>query len=181
MYGDDYEYANTRLAETIVRLGDDPVYVHMVEQGMRVVYQKLEDMDGDIKEVHIDELDLRPVKLGYINVRGGCDYLTRFPMRRDWRQGLRKGNFCAVGGVLDAMRINYKDLDRVIRGIYPSFDKAVSLKYSTAWHREWAVKKVDDAKLLWYKGQKIVGTIDDNGPMLNEKFIYLREALQEAL
>lgn len=183
MYGDDYEYANTRLAETIVRLGEDPVFIHAVEKGMKVMYSRLDQMDEfDPQAIELAELDLHPVKLGYINVRGGCDYLTRYPMRRDWRQGLRRGNFGAIGGVLDPMRISYKDLDKCIRGQYPSFARVLAAKSSAAWHREWAVKKLPgEAPVLWYKGQKEVGTIDDGVPVLSERFIYLREALKEAL
>ena len=183
MYGDDYEYANTRLAETIVRLGENPVFIHAVGIGMRVVYSLLSQIDeAEPKAVDLAELDLSPVKLGYINVRGGCDYLTRYPMRRDWRQGLRRGNFGAIGGVLDPMRINYKDLDKCIRGEYPTFAKVLAAKSSAAWHREWAIKKLPgEAPVLWYKGQKEVGTIEDGVPVLSGRFIYLREALQEVL
>lgn len=183
MYGDDYEYANTRLAETIVRLGEDPVFIHAVEKGMRVMLSRLDQMDEGVPQyADFVELNLHPVKLGYVNVRGGCDYITRYPMRRDWRQGLRRGNFGSLGGVLDPMRINYKDLDKCIRGQYPTFEKVLAAKSSAAWHREWAVKKLPgEAPVLWYKGQKEVGTIEDGVPVLSERFIYLREALQESL
>ena len=57
MYGNDWEYANFRLAGTIVRLGEDPVFIHNISPGMVADLAKLEDIynnyQADARELNI--------------------------------------------------------------------------------------------------------------------------------
>lgn len=180
MYGDDYEYANSRLTETIVRLKGEPVFIHRVGPGMITSYNKLNG-EGGIESCMASDLDLRPVTLGYCNYNKFACYLTRVPMRRDWRQGLRRGNFLSLTGA-PAERIPYESLRQVIMNDYPTFKaalEAVKKIKSMAWHRHWAV---DCHGQLLHKGaERPVGTIRDGVPELASKYFYLAEALKEAL
>lgn len=178
MYGKDHEYAHSRLEQTVVSLNGEPVFVMTVKRGMLVTYSTLKDMTTYLT-CRVDDLDLRPVKLGYCNNPRGVTYLMRMPMRRDWRQGLRFGNFIGVG--FDARHLAYTDLYDVIKGKYPTLKEVVvSIKTgkakALAWCREWAISADD----LLYKGQK-VGKLVGNVPVLDEENCYLREALEEAL
>lgn len=178
MYGKDHEYAHSRLEQTVVSLNGEPVFVMTVKRGMLVTYSTLKDMTTYLT-CRVDDLDLRPVKLGYCNHVRGVSYLMRMPMRRDWRQGLRFGNFIGVG--FDVRHLAYTDLYDVIKGNYPTFAQVlVKLKSgevkTLAWCRAWAMSKTD----LFYKGQK-VGSIVANKPVLNDDNLYLREALEESL
>lgn len=180
MYGDDYNYAHSRLQETIVRIGANPIYVYSVSPGMMVQYAELEDLDAK-KVCYVKDLDLKPVPLGYCNYNKYACYLSRMPMRRDWRQGLRRGNFISSGAV-HADRIPYSALKKTILGEYPKFIKALESvgKVNTiAWHRHWAVDRLGQ---VFHKGaKKPVGKIVNGAVELNSQSMYLKEALQESL
>lgn len=180
MYGTDYEYANSRLTETIVRLKGEPVFIHRIGPGMVAHYNLLEG-DGEVHSCMTEELDLRPVPLGYCNYNKHACYLSRIPMRRDWRQGLRRGNFISLSGAA-AERIPYEALKKVILGDYPTFaaaTEAVKKIKSIAWHRHWAI---DCHGQILHKGhEKPVGLVRNGEIELHSKYIYLTEALKEAL
>jgi hypothetical protein len=183
MYGKDYEYANSRLNETIVRRGNTPVYVYNVSVGMKVQYVPLDKVEeGPIEVCDIDELDLHPVPLGYCNYNKSAVYLSRMPMRRDWRQGLRRGNFITKGSGIDPFRIPYAALNQAILGDYPTFKgalDAVRKVKSMAWHRHWAV---DNGLQVMYKGAvKPVGNVIDGEIVLDSRYMHLSEALKESL
>lgn len=180
MYGEDYEYAHSRLTETIVRLRGEPIFIHKVTMGMNVQYNLL-NAEGGLLVCKADELDLRPVPLGYCNYNKHASYLTRIPMRRDWRQGLRRGNFASMGFVA-AERIPYDALRQVIIGDYPTFAnalEAVKKINSIAWHRHWAVGR--HGALLHKGTEHPVGMIKDGVPELDTRYTYLAEALKESL
>lgn len=182
MYSEDYEYANSRLIETIVRKGKEPIFVYNVGPGMKVEYVPLGDKAAEgTSFCHIDELDLKPVTLGFCNYNKYATYLARMPMRRDWRQGLRRGNFAGFGP-MDPQRIPYESLKQVIIGDYPTFDaclKALKTVKSIAWHRHWAMTNYGD---ILYKSKAYpVGKLENNEVKLDESFAYLSEALKESL
>lgn len=180
MYSDDHEYANSRLIETIVRLKGEPVYIHRVGIGMKVDYSTLDAMD-ELKKCTTEELDLKPVPLGYCNYNKHACYLTRMPMRRDWRQGLRRGNFTSLSGS-DANRIPYDVLRQCILGDYPTFAgavEAVKKVKSMAWHRHWAVDS--ELQILHKGGVRPVGVMENGQIVLSSKYQYLKEALKESL
>ena len=87
---DTAEYANSRLAETIVRIGDVPIYVVCVRAGMVVEYTILDSDDDSVHTCKLEELNLEPVPLGYFNTHKSAYYASRQPRRDDWRQGLRQ-------------------------------------------------------------------------------------------
>ena len=180
MYGKDYEYANSRLSETIVRRNGEPVYVYGVRGGMSVQFASLENLD-DVIECHIDELDLHPVPLGYCNYNKLASYLSRVPMRRDWRQGLRRGNFVSLSGI-DANRIPYECLRQAILGDYPTFTaalEAVKKMKSIAWHRHWSLDV--NMQVLYKGGVRPVGRVENGQVVLDSRYMYLTEALKESL
>lgn len=181
MYGKDSEYANSRLCETIVRRGDAPVYVHSVGRNMEVTYSFL----GGLDQSHVcdlDELDLHPVPLGYCNYNKYASYLTRIPMRKDWRQGLRRGNYTTINAPISADRIPYDALEQVIKGDYPTYAAAldaVRKVKSMAWHRHWAV---NNGLEVFYKGSpNPVGNVEEGKVILTSRNSYLIEALGEAV
>lgn len=180
MYSDDYEYANSRLIETIVRLKSEPVYVYGVTAGMRVQYSTLEDMTT-VNFCQVEELNLKPVPLGYCNYNKQACYLSRIPMRRDWRQGLRRGNFASLSGA-NADRIPYEVLRQCILGDYPTFPAALEVVKrvkSIAWHRHWAI---DSEGRILHKGSQVpVGVLEGGDIVLASKYQYLKEALKESL
>lgn len=179
MYGNDWQYARTRLIETVVRVKKDntPVMIHDVTR-TKVVCSALSDGDTLIN-LKLDDLDVKPVNLGYLNYNGVASYIVRVPKRRDWRQGMRYGNIKSLSGI-SAQHIPLKYYDHVIRGEYPSLDKVIksskTVKDSIAWHKHWAL---DRSGQVLYKGTNIVGKLIEGQILLNEHRQYLREYLDE--
>lgn len=177
-YGNDWEYANNRLQGTIVRLNDEPVFVHEVRRDMKAEVSKLEDIyNAFIADGR--ELDLTPVPLGMCNFNHNAHYLSRVPLRRDWRQGLRRENF--ISPTCDHAAIPPALLAKVIKGEYPAlkecFDLVKKGALAAAWSRRWAIGR--DSTLI-YKN-KVVGTSKDGVLLLNKEFQFLAEALEEAV
>lgn len=175
MYGKDWEYANTRLQGTIVRLGEEPVFVHEVVRGGVANLAKLKDIYNDFK-VDMNELNLVPVPLGMCNFNDQVSYLSRVPLRRDWRQGLRRENF--ISNNVPHSAVPPDVLGAVIEGVYPTLQEALekaSKGISTAFHRHWAVTRDN---ILVYKRDN-VGVVHKGMLLLDREYQYLAEALEE--
>lgn len=186
MYGKDFTYAGTRIQESVVRLlkDNEPVMVRNVgNRGQCLVtpIEFIETRDKDIL-VHLDDLNLEPVPLGYVNTGGKAIYLQRIPVRRGpGNQGLTQNNCGSTGERL--WRFPSKSLRQCIIGKYPTFDKAVeeskvnmrSGHKIIAFHRYWAVGN----ETLYYKNELVVGAIVKGKPVLGSSYQYLKEALSE--
>jgi hypothetical protein len=181
IYGNDYVYADTRLRDSIVMHKGVPVYVNgVLGDGSCDVYP-LKGGRGKSYMAKLDELDVKPVKLGYINFKGRSCYVMRMPKRRDWKQGLRGANITSIGIDTDIHSIPMDEWERVILGNYPSFQSCVrgvsSTAVSMAWNRRWCVKQ--DLS-LWYKEEK-VGEVVDGKPLLTQDYQHLNECLRESM
>lgn len=188
MYGKDYPYAQSRIQGTVVRLlkNGEPVYVVYVNAygscGVTPIEEDWGDHDKTVV-VHVDDLDLHPVPLGYVNCAGEATYLMRIPMRRDWKQGLRQENCWSSGRRF--MQIPMKDIKNCIMDRFPTFDKALKDVSESvrkikiiAWHRNWAVSTSGQ---VLYKNHEIVGGVIEDKIVLNPSFQYLKEALAESM
>lgn len=182
MYGDDYEYADSRLNGTIVTHNSLPFYVNRIRLDGIAEGSYL---GGDRAEVEAKSLDLLPVKLGYVNADRDCSYMARKPMRRDWRQGLRPENMASLDAKFDPFGMSLSLLKDTILGIYPKFADLLKPQANPfvdgfrmrAWDRHWALAA---DKSVWYKGEK-VGKLVNDIPTLLDKYSYLKEALEETL
>lgn len=177
-------YAATRLVGTVVRKGDLPIVVgDVIEDGgtIKVVYG---DLDGppNTHSCNLDEVNLDPIPLGYANTRGGAIYMTRMPMRKDWKQGLRINNMMSadnypIGG--------FKGLKDAILGKFPSLSTAATAvnggsKDSVAFSRNFAVHKGGN---VVFKGRLVVGKVtpDRENVTLEDKYSWVKEILNEDL
>lgn len=190
MYGNDYGYAITRLVGTIVRESatNEPVIVHAISEDGMCHCQYLED-DVRTSFIHLDNLNLKPVSLGYVNNGGSATYMRRIPKRRDWKQGLRREN-CMSSSGRNIGNFPYRYLRDSIINRFPTFQRAVAESVGKirngnikhiAFHRHWAVK---GGKNLYYK-EELVGNIVfiDEQPtveLLENKW-HLKEYLEEIL
>ena len=182
-YGDDYEYANSRVSDTIVTHAGKPFYVYEVANDLTAYGHYLNMTPDDCIRVPCQEVDLTPVKLGYAN----ADYVvftSRIPARR-YKQGLRRDSMARIkmGGGGYVHHLSDASMFQVIMGIYPTLkevvDKIRSHRIGGAWSRNWAV----DAKMrVWYKGVDNVGLAHAEGVVkLKPEFEFLKEALEESL
>lgn len=178
MYNGDFDYANYRLAGTIVRLKGEPVFVHAILPGMVAELSNLNNIYENYR-ADANELDIVPVPLGMCNYEGDVSYLSRVPLRRDWRQGLRRENF--ISDNYPHAGIPPQELAKVIRGEYPTYAEALeSVKKGAkgvAWCRQWAILK---GNVLRYKWDK-VGKVKAGQFILLDEYKHLYEALEEAV
>lgn len=180
MYGDDYEYAASRLEGTIVRLRGKPVMVHKVTRDCEAKCTFISN--GRRINSKVVDLNLKPVSLGYVNYMGQASYVSRMPKRRDWRQGFRYSSIISLCGIR-ADAIPYTAMYTTIVNKFPDLEaclKVVAVPgMSAAFHRHWAVAHGNQ---LMYKGGELVGTIDDQGsPVLYTNKQYLSEYLRECI
>lgn len=189
---DTAAYAATRLNETVIRHKDDPVMVVQCTPGKRqsdilVYHRKLIDDDGSMISAPIDEYNLDPVPLGYVNHGANATYLTRMPMRKDWRQGARMINIVDPNGY-NPSRIGMHQIAVTIKGVFPTIRETLNelnkrLSRPTrlrAFSRDFAIS--EDSKLM-YKGLFEVGTVnmENGGLLVHDNFGWVREALEESM
>lgn len=185
---DTAEYARSRLIETVIRHGNKPVMVydvgvHSLTNKIIIKYQDIMNSDEVMLEDEIDNFNLDPVPLGYVNWKNYAYYLTRMPMRKDWRQGLRLLNIVLPDG--DRPPVPLKTVGETIMGNFPSFksclDKLNSKKTikAMAFCRDFSVSTQE----IQYKGMFPIGKVDmENGNIhINDGMSWIREALDEAL
>ena len=179
---EDIVYARTRLIETVVMWQGIPVLVDDI-QGKMALISKLGE-GGDNISVPARDLDINPVKLGYLNEGSRALYITRTPMREDWRQGLRPRSIRAIGFADKIYEPVHECLRDTILGVYPQLSDCISfvsrkLTQSMAFSRNFAVK---DDGVLTYKGKWDVGTITKKKEYnLIPKYDWVRETLEEEL
>ena len=93
-YTQDAEYAGQKLSGSIVRLNGRPIYIERVYSDGSVYAT---NFMGHEVNCQLNELDLEPVPLGYINLKRDAIYGQRMPSRY-YIQGLRNNNFTSLGG-----------------------------------------------------------------------------------
>lgn len=182
MYYDNVEYAKGRLKNSIVNLEDGrPVYVIDIDGLEYVLTQSLVEEERVV--VKLTDLDLTPVKLGWVNFGAHCIYATRIPIRGVWKQGLCRDNvkFLSPFNNKAHCPMPSPSLGHTILGQYPTFDSAVRSVIgigkdtkAVAFSRNWAITSSN----LLYKG-RIVGNHDQGELLLNRQHEYLEETLQE--
>lgn len=178
---DDANYARTRLVDTVVMCRGLPVKVEDIKvknAAVRVLNT------NELLVVKTVELDITPVKLGYLNEDTQALYLTRTPMREDWRQGLRSMSIRVIGHGRDRYQPPAEGLFNTILGRYPALDVCIDLVKSRlagslAFSRNFAIVGGDN---LLYKGKWKVGTIAKTKDYnLFPQFDWVREMLDEEL
>lgn len=185
-YKEDYAYAQTRLSGTVVKHNDRVVLVNSVNYGGQCDLTDL--LCNKELTAHLNELDLSPVKLGYMNMKEGATYVMRAPIRY-YKQGLTHNVIKAAGGLPGFLSSN---MVRTILGMFPHPLEAAECVHnkecsSMAFSRVFAFSKPLKKSLgLEYKSKK-VGSVTWNEDVkslnynLDEEYEFLRESLEEAL
>lgn len=176
---EEADYANSRLAGTIVRLKGIPILVERIV-GDKAWYHKLSNTE--LKACKLNDLDINPVPLGYANTLFGATYVTRTPMRQDWRQGLRRQT---IRTIPERIEVDFASLERTIMGVYPTLKECQKQLaadpfgvQTMAFSRSFAVDRTDQ---LYYKGRFNIGKVGLFGYNLADKFDWLRETVEEEM
>lgn len=176
MYGKDYDYAASRLIDSVVRLVEsgEPVIVEdiSVRTGETFVTRL---RDNAYFSVALDDLDVKPVPLGWCNTRYGGTYLMRIPKRRDWKQGLRRGTCFSSKVRYD--NIPRADLAACILGKYPTITSLLAKlpRVVVGWSRRWALCQDE----LYFTNLGCVGRVENGKPKLFADFVFLKESLHQ--
>ncbi len=186
---DTAEYAGTRLIETVIMYKNRPVKVlNCTQFGKQIAVAYADVITDQTSQAFLDDMDLNPPILGYVNVgKSSCHYVTRMPMRKDWKQGVRKNNIITAQGY--APDISLKHLAKTIMNDFPSIGEVVkTLAYMKAnltnaciaFNRDFAA---DTKGQVWYKSLFVVGRVDLNngGIKIDPKYEWVREALMEVV
>lgn len=187
---DDYEYASSRLLNTIIRDSRGvPFLVDNISPKLKVEGHAIgSDYDESVSE-QLKDCDCSSPPLGYVNSRKTAAYVARKPMRRDWRQGLRKSNMVNYCGGSSALG-DYRAIGDTIMNVFPSFEESLKTLSSSkvlgvAFHRHFAINIPNESKdfLLLSKFGKRIGDVNsENGAFtLTTQFGYLHEYLQEVI
>lgn len=186
-YNSDPRYAHAKLAGSVVRYKDDPVMVEAVHSHNDVSVYKVQ---GGMFSCRLNDLNLEPVPLGYVNHSRGSTYTLRVPARY-WRQGLRDSTLHVLGPTARRTSALSHSMVRCIKNIYPTIRDCVETVFvgevlERAFCREFSIYgKVGQKKQhLMYKGMK-VGHVEQDGDGFAFKFDegkdYLEEILQEKI
>ncbi len=180
----DPNYANGRLQGTVISYAGRGVTV-AAWYPEEVTLTDLITGEHTIVKPKDPKIDLTPVKLGYANSKVYAAYVSRCPVRKDWKQGLRGTTMRVLVpnvGQSDAA-IPSKVLGQTIIGEYPSFEACIEkvkngIVNSMAFSRSVAVGA---GLLLWHKGERCVGEINPNTHKINiyDKFFWTREEVEE--
>lgn len=173
------DYARTRLIGTIVRLEGRAVFIEDIG-GKTAYFHYLTDEVRKQSACNLTDLDITPVELGYINFNTDVYYITRMPMRRDWRQGLRA--LSCTTPTNRRIDIPNNVLGKAIENIYPKFEEAIEWigkgYKAAAFSRNFALSSKGT---IQYKERFNVGVVDGNNYLLEPKYEWVREALEEEL
>lgn len=184
----EIDYAYSRLDKTFILHNNSLNMVYEWDGSPKLTLRK---KDGKTTKVTIEELDLTPAPLGYVNFSDTCCFTTRMPMRRDWKQGLRPNNLRRINYREDDLEERFEvrnlhdiyTLEDTVLNNYPSYRKCVDNVEET--HRASAFSRcfaINELGKVIYKSQLRVGYVEDEKSIkLIQDYNYLKELLQESL
>lgn len=193
-YGNDYEYAQSRLRDTLVMHNNGyPLLVRIVdcetgEVQARKIGHENSFYDSPWEYYSLSDINLKPVKLGYGNKGIRAGFMYRMPVRH-YKQGLNNVNFRST---LSSIPFHHRAVANAIMNKYP---KAINClesimcgeAISRAFSRDFAFINSDHMKAdLLFRNKKVgVGKPSPDGSninfTLNEKDKFLQEMFEEAI
>ena len=184
--------ANSRLANTLVSLKTgEPFYIVGCGTATSAVGKNLVTKKKETRS--LDEVNLVPVKLGYVFTGETVAYVMRKPTRK-YQQGLNRHNIVVStlkkGEGEKAPRPRYEfdlagqEICQTILGKYPdvgtAFQKVRSgEREAMAFSREWAVG-TDGVDTIVYHKASVVGFVTNTSVKLLPEYAFLKESLEES-
>ncbi len=181
---DEPIYAAERLVGTIVRYQGKAVRINEIDLGGGVNLSYITSGKRDL--VKLKDLDITPVPLGFCNYSGSTTYLSRSPVRQDWKQGLRSRTLRSSSPRWAVDEIPFKAIGKTIEGEYPKIEAiADHMKEgrveSMAWCRDFSITR---AGTIEYKVFGEIGRFLDMKErrfQLNDNYRWVQEALEEVV
>ena len=177
-------YAADRLMGTIVRHKGKAVKVDVIGAGGKTGITYIST--GRREECNLRDLDITPVPLGFCNLNREATYLSRCPVRQDWKQGLRNKTLRSSSDRWGIDEIPFKAIGYTIENNYPTLKDAFQhlsegAVNMMAWCRNFAV---DSQGNIYFKALGVVGEFLDRKErrfQLKKEFIWVQESLEEVL
>lgn len=181
-YKNDYDYARSRLRNTLVRCFGRPFYIKDIRcsTGTARGYYTVDREEG---EVLVQELDLNPPRLGYVNAYNTSVYVQRSPTRY-WKQGLDQTNTLLNGVDLTGVPFGYSLMNKY-PDYYNCFEHVVNGEVDRmAFSLDFALGVGDKAHTtgLMFRGNRVGKMVCSNqgknvNIFLDDKFGFLGEML----
>ena len=167
--------------------------VMLTDKGEVIKLSYVEGWDYEVKNLTkrgTEILDIREVgltfnalSLGYINHRYGLAYAVRNPIRM-WKAGVTRENTKAIRGSISDGVMSNNSLANCILNIYPTIEEAYTEASrgakEIAFHKDFAFSMKNYPKVgIEYKGIDIGFVNDKQHFEIEEKYIYLKEVLEE--
>lgn len=178
-YDGDMEYIRSRIRSTIVKVNGEPVSVLDIENdGTTYVHNMFKRVE---QKIFIEDLDINPFRLGYVNYNRSVAFLVRKPVRH-YKQGLCPSSIMSFG----RYSLNSVPTVNMMMGIYPTVEECLEHVMCEetprkAFSYDFAVGKGME---LLFKNSPVGVVTKDNEEGVNiklsERFSFLGEMLEEA-
>jgi hypothetical protein len=187
MFNNDAEYAKSRIVGSYMR-GKTQLYkiIDIVSRDNVLDKSVILALDQDKNSVQlkIKELEFSFGKLGYVNdVNSGiASFISRLPLRRDYRQGLRAYQLISyrgggTGSITESwLEQNTKSVYKCLNNIFPKLEKVIEL--SEEYNGDIAFSKnfaLSSKYKLLYRGFVIGDLNKDDKFKLNHSFNFVEE------
>lgn len=186
-YSSDLSYASDKLCGSYVKYDGEIVDVNCWED--EDIFHVFSNTKGGIN-VPLNELDLSPIELGYINFGIKAGYCRRYP-KRHWKQGTRPANasMYVAGQKKSFPSLCTPEATAMLLDQYPSIENVIELivnkeKISMAFSKHFALRMNPKSGQVYLDYQdKQVGKLcmESFTVGLDPKFSFLNEVLQESL
>jgi len=181
---DDIAYVKGRLFDTIITHMNKAVLV----TGVRTLKKSIQVSAIEVlseKEIadDISNYDLTPVKLGFVNNYELTQsvYVSRKPLRNDWRQGFRLPQCSIIHNYKYMPLITNKDVAKTVEGLFPTLDELNPVNGMLAWCRTFALNSNEE---IIYRGFGKVGKFlnrKDREFKLEDEFFWVEDRLKKVL
>lgn len=184
---DNPEYAKQRLVGTIITHNGKAVNVANVRKvggNKPLEVSSIAILNHEPVIDSIENYDLTPIKLGFVNHGADTVYVTRMPMREDWRQGFRWSQAFFPFMSTPDTNVDSIDLARSVENIFPDIDEIREIlrrrQGMMAWCRNFAIDNKDQ---IFYRGFGKVGEFLDKTTnfLLDGKFFWVEDRLKKVL
>lgn len=188
MFNNDAEYARSRIVSSYMKGKDKGFYkiLDIVSRNNELDKAVISATDeaGALVNLTIDQLDFSIGKLGYLNdaLSGAAMFISRLPIRRDFRQGLRSGQLSYIrNGSYNPlsdnwMQANVKNISKCLWNEYPDLDTVIEL--SEEYNGDIAFSKnfaLSSKYKLLYKGFTVGDLTKEDKFKLGKQFNFIEE------
>lgn len=180
IYNRDFKYAETRLKNIILKTkSGTPIIVKEIYENGRCVVEDLVDFNK-LKIINFKKLNLSFLTVGYVNCGEKTFYIVNYPKAGHYKHGLDLRNCHSIDNKIKAKDLPTKAIVNSLVDNYPTIKEIIEDNYIVhhAWNKNWSVNKKNQS--IYFK-DILVGNIDGIKPVLDYKFNFLEDLLNESI